>query len=44
MIKFWPLEMRYSLKGIILLAIPLLLLTLIAHFFSPMPSNRRSPA
>ena len=33
MIKFWPLDMRYSLKGIILLVIPLLILTLIAHFF-----------
>jgi branched-chain amino acid transport system permease protein len=33
MIKFWPLEMRYSLKGIILLVIPLFILTLIAHFF-----------
>lgn len=33
MIKFWPLDMRYSLNGIILLVIPLLILTLIAHFF-----------
>jgi branched-chain amino acid transport system permease protein len=33
MTKFWPLDMRYSLKGIILLAIPLLGLTLLAHFF-----------
>jgi branched-chain amino acid transport system permease protein len=33
MTKFWPLDMRYSLKGIILLVIPLLLITLLAHFF-----------
>ena len=33
MIKFWPLEVRYSLKGIVLLVIPILVLTLIAHFF-----------
>ncbi len=34
MTKFWPLDMRYSLKGITLLVIPLLLITLLAHFFS----------
>ena len=33
MTKFWPLDMRYSLKGIILLALPLLAITLLAHFF-----------
>jgi branched-chain amino acid transport system permease protein len=33
MIKFWPLEVRYSLKGIVLLVIPILVLTLAAHFF-----------
>jgi branched-chain amino acid transport system permease protein len=33
MTKFWPLEMRYSFKGIILLVIPLVMLTLLAHFF-----------
>jgi len=33
MTKSWPLDMRYSFKGIILLAIPLLGLTLLAHFF-----------
>jgi branched-chain amino acid transport system permease protein len=33
MTKFWPLEMRYSFKGIILLVIPLVMLTLLAHLF-----------
>ena len=33
MIKFWPLEVRYSLKGIVLLVIPILVLTLTAHLF-----------
>ena len=33
MIKFWPLDVRYSLKGIVLLVIPILILTLAAHFF-----------
>ncbi|MBW2410158.1 MAG: branched-chain amino acid ABC transporter ATP-binding protein/permease [Deltaproteobacteria bacterium] len=33
MTKFWPMDMRYSLKGIILLVIPLLFITLLAHLF-----------
>jgi branched-chain amino acid transport system permease protein len=33
MTKIWPLEMRYSFNGIILLVIPLVILTLLAHFF-----------